>query len=117
MSSNNIILIYHYNRRKKEAIKTEEYRQEVNELNDKIDELQQELDKYKLVASGKIFYKNNEPWIKSPDIKDINPKPLFKKFAGKQIEIFIKQIGKEDKKKTKIQYGSMEEVRELEPFI
>ena len=110
MSSNNIILIYHYNRRKKEAIKTEEYRQEVNELNDKIDELQQELDKYKLVASGKIFYKNNEPWIKSPDIKDINPKPLFKKFAGKQ-------IGKEDKKKTKIQYGSMEEVRELEPFI
>ena len=56
------------------------------------DRVQQELDKYKLVASGSVHHSFITEGYYTGD-KSMNG--IFSGYYGKQIEIFIKEIGKE----------------------
>ena len=70
-----------------------DYEPYVNALYDEIQgELQQELDKYKLVASGSVHHSFITEGYYTGD-KSMNG--IFSGYYGKQIEIFIKEIGKE----------------------
>lgn len=71
------------------------YHNKVLRLEKENTELQQELDKYRLVASGEIEDRLVNYGVKKMFIGSIEIEDIFKRLDGQISEIYIKEIGRE----------------------